>query len=65
MAGDCRLGFSNQDGGDHGGLRRPFSGTTGVADFCAHAHRDVQNVEDGCTVVSFIFYQILFTLENG
>ena len=55
VAGDCRIGFADTTDPEHEGhepLQRPFSGTTAVSDFCAHAHKDVQNVEDGCTVVS-------------
>ena len=42
LADDCRVG--------HGEFR-PYSGATVVCDFCAHAHRDVNNMNGGCTAV--------------
>ena len=48
-ASKCRIG-KRQD------LLRPFSGVTGVVDFCAHSHRDRNDSLGGCTIVCIRLY---------
>lgn len=42
LASDCRIGH---------GEGRPFSGITTVCDFCAHSHKDTNNMVGGATAV--------------
>jgi len=49
VASQCRIGH---------GKGRPFSGMTCCLDFCAHSHKDVQNMNYGTTMV-------LTLLKNG
>ena len=44
VATDCRIGSTGLGG-------RPFSGITCVCDFCAHGHKDSNNVVGGATCV--------------
>ena len=42
LGSDCRIGLKRG---------RPFSGITTVTDFCAHAHKDRNNMNGGATVI--------------
>ena len=42
LGSDCRIGLKRG---------RPFSGITTVADFCAHSHKDRNNMDGGATVI--------------
>ena len=48
-ASDCRIGYG--ENGEKNGEGMPFSGVTCVCDFCAHSHRDTNNVNGGLTVI--------------
>ena len=52
---NCRIGRRPD-------LKRPFSGVTGVVDFCAHAHHDKNNINAGCTMVSLKNQGLIDTL---
>jgi len=45
LAEDCRIGTVGT------GTGRPFSGITTVCDFCAHSHKDTNNMVGGATAV--------------
>lgn len=45
VASSCRLGYKPG---------RPWSGVTAVVDFCTHSHKDFNNMNNGCTTVSFL-----------
>ena len=49
---ECRLGKETG---------RPFAGVTACMDFCAHAHKDQHNMNNGCTVVSNAVLGAVFT----
>merc|ERR1719341_490747 len=44
VAGNCRIGDERKTG-------RPFSGITTVCDFCAHSHKDSNNMVGGATAI--------------
>ena len=55
LADDCRVGHGDS---------RPYSGATVVCDFCAHAHRDKNNMNGGSEFVGKTFQSAQLTHER-
>ena len=49
VAEECRIGSKDPEKKGN----NAFSGVTAVADFCAHSHRDSNNMDGGLTMVSW------------
>ena len=51
-AKECRVGQS------------PFAGITACMDFCSHSHKDIHNMDGGCSVVSDFLFLVKVSADS-